>query len=365
MSIDNESNDAKVPDTNFGSSHLTPHKSPFKSHIEPLEPCYNSRNGGFNMNVKSLSKALNQKYIKDIDSSAGKVGPYYFIVEPSNLVSLIRISFYIKDAESIVEPLKEKMAFYRSIGRDGVRSSGTQLILECKVNGLDDAEEFAKILEEVGNTLYASNIIQVDSDGNEGTDLGVFRVGTKLVVSNDDAISSLNKTVGARYRKSNQSTPMAFVMGLGSFLLLIPIFIIVRMFEPSFFGLAIFSYPVLVWILRKSLKLFQEKTSPSKMQVFLLLLGYSFIMYVAYCLTMAINISTAIPFFEFSLFSASSWGFFFKLFNSIFLSGGRIILDSQITLVFALAFNYYIVRSLYEGSSAGTKQVKRSIHRVL
>lgn len=309
------------------------------------------------MNIQTLSKQLHQKYIKDIDSSAGKVGPYYFTVEPSNQIALIRVTFYVEDANRILDELKEEMANHRAIGRDGVHVSGHELIIQCKINGLDHYEEFATILETVGNLMYKNDIKQVDSSGNVGDNLGVFRVGTKLEVHNDESINDISETVGKRYKNSNQSRFKAFLNGFGWFLLLMPAYVLVRAFEPSFFGFAIFSYPVLVMILRKSLNGFYKKLSPTKLDLAGLFVGYVILMHLAYIFTATVNIIYAMPLFGI--------GSFFFISTNLLLSGGQSILDSLITLAFAMAFNYHIVRSMIDGASNQKKPIKRSIHRVI
>lgn len=310
------------------------------------------------MNIKTLAKELNQKYIRDIDSAAGKVGPYYFIVEPASLVGLIRVTFSVKSAEAYLQEFQETMAHFRAIGRDGVRITNHQLILECKVNGLEHSEDFARILESIGNTLHDHNIPQVDFQGKESDNLGVFRVGTKLEVQTDDTIQEVSSTIKKQYNRTNQSRSKGFILGFGWFLLLSPLYIIVKAFEPSIFGFVIFSFMVLIAILKKSLSMVYRYWSPSKTDLLFLLAGYIGLMFV---ITFASILGD-------TLFRAIVTGEYLWLkltFQLAKSNAGDIFYSSVKTLAFAIAFNYHIVRSLIDGASSGPKPVKRTINRVL
>lgn len=303
------------------------------------------------MNIQSLSKDLGQKYIKDIESSVGKVGPYYFIVEPVNQVALFRVRFSVSGAESVIDELKELMSHHRAIGRDGIRTANNNLLLECKINGLENAEEFAKILEEIATVLNTHKVIQVDEDGRLADNLGIFRIGTKLEIRNDVSVEEISETVGKRFKDNNQSRLRGFGFAMGWFLLLIPVYIIVRIFEPSILGFAFFSFAVLLAIFRKSLKEFYNKWTPTKSDLIILLL--------AYLLGLVAS--------DFFAYYFSQFGFIISplMFKFLSVLWSELLKSNLITLAFVLAFNYHVVRSLWDGATGGAKPVKRSIHRVL
>lgn len=314
------------------------------------------------MNIESISKALNQKYIKDIDNSAGRVGPYYFIIEPTNQRNLIRISFNIKESNLVLNELEEAMSVHRAVGRDGVRSSGIQLFIECKLSGLEDEEELATILEKVANILHDAELKQVDGLGKEGSNLGVFRVGTKLEIQTDDAIEDITDAVGARFDSSNQSRVKAYLSAIGIFFLISPLYMIVRMFEPSIMGFVIFSFMVLIGMFNRSINAFLKHWTPSKLDLVFLLLFYVFGIYT-------INMVEALLPIIIEVFKSGQGDRIFILLRylipSVVSMSGGLFFNSMFTLAFAIAFNYHIVRQLLDISDSRVKPVKRSIHRVL
>lgn len=310
------------------------------------------------MNIQTLSKNLDQKYIKDINSSAGKVGPYFFIMEPTNQTNLARISFSVLGAQEILSQLQETVSVYRAVGRDGIRASHTQVIIECKLGGLEHPEELATILESVATTLHQNNIVQVDSEGNASDHLGVYRIGTKLEVQTDTSVQEISETVGERYKSNNESRLKAYLHGFGLFLLLGPVYILISMYEPSIFGFTIFSFIALIWMFKKSLSEFLKYLSPTKIDLIVILLFYIFALY-------SFNLIEALIPLSMSLIKMGHMGLIFELVGVTIPMSGGLLINSLITLAFAVAYNYHIVASLVSMSKSGNKQIKRSIHRVL
>lgn len=314
------------------------------------------------MNIYSLSKKLNQKYEKDIDTSAGKVGPYYFIIEPTNQQNLIRISFNVLGVDNVLDTLKSQMSHHRSIGRDGIRVDGLQLIIECKVGGLDDAEELATILETVGNTLYNADLKQVDASGSESSNMGVYRIGTKLQIQSGSDVDEISVHAKERFQKSNQSRALAYLQSFGWFMFLSPIYILVSIYEPSVMGFTVFSFAVMIWMFNKSIQSFLKNWSPSKTDLFILLGMYILSLYL-------INFAQVVVQVTFALFKSGLGGSIFQALGAVIIRtipiSGSILSNSVITLAFAIAFNYHIVRSLIDISSRRDSPVKRSIRRVL
>lgn len=314
------------------------------------------------MNIQSLSRKLNQKYQKDIDTSAGKVGPYYFVMEPTNQANLIRISFNVLNEQEVLSELQEKMSIHRSIGRDGIRFNGFQLIIECKVGGLDDEEELATILESVGNVLYHHEIQQVDANGVVSDNLGVFRIGTKLEIQSDTDVDDITIHSKERFKNSNQSRLMAYLKAFGIFIAMSPLYILVLNYEPSVMGFVFFSYAVLIGMFKKSLQVFLVNWTPNKTDLIILLVMFLLSLYM---IRLTSVIITMISVFRQTGMSVGYFEAYFILFQALFPESAPIMLNSAISLAFAMAFNYHIVRSLLDVSSTHAKPVKRSIHRVL
>lgn len=310
------------------------------------------------MNIQALAKQLDQKYIKDIDSAAGKVGPYYFIVESTNQNNLIRVTFNVLDSNQVLSEMAEAMSVHRAIGRDGVRASGIQLFLECKMGGFDDAEEFAIIIEKIGTILHNHDIKQVNSKGEISESLGVFRVGTKLEIQTAEDVDEISQNAKERYKHTNQSRGAAFLHAFGWFIIFCPVYYLVRLYEPSFLGFVIFSFMLLIWMLKKSLQVFLSKWSPTKLDLLGLFLMYVLSIYIVDVLFLYSPLI-------FAVIKSGQGDKVLSILVPLLSTTGPLLRSAIITLAFASAFNYHIVSSLLDISNNRQTPVKRSIQRIL
>lgn len=310
------------------------------------------------MNVKNLSKEMSQRYIKDIDSSAGVINDYFFTVSPSNLISLVRVDLsVILDVETLVE-LQEIMAYHRAVGREGIRYANPNLILEIKLNGLDDGADFTQIMSDLTAHLKKKNVLQVDRSGQTHERMGVYRVGTKLEVHSDDTVGAETQYAKERYSKSNQSRFKAYLGFLLIFAASLPLYFFALKYEPPIFGFVFISFAIILASFRYSFKQFQSHWQANTTDLILIFSIYIIGIHV----TRVFHAADAMASATSGLFTYSSM--LFLVFKEAVFSWGMIE-STLMSLVFIIIFNYHVIRALFDNAKGTSKPVKRSVKKII
>lgn len=203
---------------------------------------------------QSVANSNKFNYIKDIKSFYGKMNGFLFYSEETTQVGLIRVYFRIKDTEENREVAKSHFDSFRAIGPYAYRFEREFLLIELKINGLDDEKELTE--------LFYSFTASLDQKENNDS-LGIYRLGTKLSFETNETFQEQAKDMSKVYRKQNDNPMLAYIMAIFGLLPGIIIYVILSRTFFSFIGAYV--------MFQMSIKMFKKYSSISKNDSYVLL----------------------------------------------------------------------------------------------
>ena len=303
-------------------------------------------------NTKELAKDNNFKYIPDIKTFYGQINSFYFVGEETNLVGLIRIFFSVNIEGAIIDKLREITKNHRSIGRDGVKMEQGLLVIDLKSNGLDSPNELSEILEKLTRILLEEGAMQSSQRNSDKHDVGIYRIGTKLLILSNDEFAQEVEVVGQQFKRNNGSKLKAY--GMTALKMMPGVFV-----YATGLGIGWFSFIGVYMMLNMGISTFQSHSNMSKKDAYLVLgmvvlgmtLGYTF--YTAYGVYKALStmgMGGFTPYFLASLLQ-------FEVFS-------QFLLHALSHLLFIGLISFGRIKDMFSGVTE-TKTVKRKTQRLL
>lgn len=193
-------------------------------------------------NIKELKGSYS--YLKDIDVIYGIKDTYYFSVQKLERANMICIVLSVNHNEQILKELDKLRGSLPAIPFGGVYAEGTEVNVELNMLNIASVDTFNTILECIVNVLQNHDAINVCSQTRQTTDLGLYRVGTKVKVLGESVFESqIKNNKGIKTpRKTNRLLGYGAVLGIfilmvlvkhivGSLIFIIPLAITVGAFR--------------------------------------------------------------------------------------------------------------------------------------
>lgn len=129
----------------------------------------------------------------DIDVVYGKESNYYFTMEASSLKNMMLITFSVSNADEAMNEIEALRTDYPAIAFGGVYKDGLKLLVEINQTMLTSTQEPTDIIKQIALILGYHNCRNICSVHGSEKDIGIFRVGRRLAILDEETFESQTK----------------------------------------------------------------------------------------------------------------------------------------------------------------------------
>lgn len=189
-------------------------------------------------------------YVNDIETLYGKQNGIFFIVAPLERKNMICMTVSVSDAETHIDEIQSLRNQYDAIPMGGVYMEGISLNIEFNLINLDSKEQFEQMVNAVTHVLASGNVMNISSQNGSFEDVGIFRVGTKVLILDGSAFEG-QKEAQTSYKKRTDNIVMAWLAAIAGMLGGVAIWVLINQIG---FIAGIAGYFIIHW----GIKLFRQ-----------------------------------------------------------------------------------------------------------
>ena len=300
--------------------------------------------------IKEFNRHYN--YLSDIEGLYGKHGGYYFTAIQLDQKNMIGLTFSVTDVNAILPEIEALRTQYESMPHGGVYADGPELIVELNMVNMNDSQDLVDIVEAITKVMRNHNSQNQCSISGSTEDIGIFRIGTKMLILSEAAYRAQVHTNEAQYNHKEPAPIVPFLGALGGMLLGVGVWILFSMIR-IVTGLAGY------FILKFGLNGYEKMGGSVTKRVAKILIGLSVVMIVfAQILTYAWPLfMNGVPFFmSFKIVVA-------QIFNGSIAT--NFIINIAIGIGLSLWSSWGLINHLLNFAPTSTKRVRRKNNRLL
>ncbi|QIK69033.1 hypothetical protein G7062_01485 [Erysipelothrix sp. HDW6C] len=175
--------------------------------------------------IKELKNGYN--YLSDIEGIYGRENDILFVASGLDRKNMICLTFSVERGAELVEKIEALREKYDAIPLGGVYMDGYTLNVELNLVNIDEAKDFTDIVDAVTAVIVRNRSQNISSDDGKTGDIGIFRIGTKMVILDGAGFEETTESMSEQYKKKSDSPLIPYIVAIGGMLLGVALWILI------------------------------------------------------------------------------------------------------------------------------------------